>query len=78
MDSRIAKISPILQQEIWNGADPAIIALTTSSIANATKEAHGYSAFEIWHGRSPTTNEPLSIDLKIIRDFVVKARKRSK
>ena len=78
MNSRIAKLSPFLQHELWNGANPAIIKLRTSSITNSTKEAHGYSAFEVWHVGSATSNESLSIDLKLIRKFVMNARKRSR
>lgn len=78
LDSRIQKISPILQQEIWNGVEPKIIALRVSDRVNQTKGAHGYSGYEIWHNRTQFSNEGLNVDLKSVRKFVENARKRTR
>lgn len=78
LDSRIQKISSILQQEIWNGLEPRIIAFKVAEKVNLTKGAHGYSGYEIWHNRTQFSNEGLDVDLKALRSFVENARKRTR
>ncbi len=78
LDSRIQKLSPVLQTEIWERADPRIISFKLEERLNNTKSAHGFSPYEIWHGRTTTSNMPIAIPIEAVKEFVKQARSKSR
>jgi hypothetical protein len=78
LDSRIAKLSPVLQTEIWNKLTPTITALNVEGKINSTKGGHGFSAYEIWQKRSQFSNVPLQININEIREYLKEVRKMSR
>ena len=78
IDSRIQKLSPVLQTEIWERSDPRIISFKLEERINNTKSAHKFSPYVIWHGRTTTSNKPIAIQIEAVKEFVKQSRARAR
>jgi len=75
LDSRIQKLSPVLNELIREAKSPAKIATIASARYNSVIGTMGLCPFEIWNNRGMLTGKPLSIEIETLVNMIKKSRK---